>query len=244
MAGHIRQRRYKTKSGTTTRYRARYPDPAGDGTAQIEKTFKTRREAEAWLTRQGAALLTGTHVDPRLESRPFREVVEAWKGRWVKLGPKTRGGYESILNRYLLPEFGHRKVGEITTPVVQAYITRLAQTDMAPGTVRGIYSVLRSAMGAGVKLGMVRVNPCAGVELPSPSREKMLYLTPDEVRALAEAIDPHYRTMIYTAAYTGLRAGELGGLRRKRLDPLRGKLHVEETLKDVGLAQAATTPTR
>ena len=43
----------------------------------------------------------------------------------------------------------------------------------------------------------------------------MLLLTTDEVRALAEKIDPHYRVLIYVAAYTGLRSGELLALRRQ-----------------------------
>jgi integrase len=48
---------------------------------------------------------------------------------------------------------------------------------------------------------------------------------------LAAAIDPHYRVLIYTAAYTGLRAGELWGLRRMDVDLLRGVLHVRQTVK-------------
>ena len=52
--------------------------------------------------------------------------------------------------------------------------------------------------------------------------EEMLFLTADEVRAVAEAIDPHYRVLVYTAAYTGLRAGELAGLQRAgRRSPAR-----------------------
>jgi integrase len=61
----------------------------------------------------------------------------------------------------------------------------------------------------------------------------MLFLTADEVRVLAEAIEPHYRVLIYTAAYTGLRAGELAGLQRRDVDLLRGVVHVQRALKDV-----------
>jgi integrase len=88
-------------------------------------------------------------------------------------------------------------------------------------------------MGKGVRLGLVKVNPCTNVDLPRSSREEMLFLTAEEVRALAEAIDPWYRVLVYTAAYTGLRAGELLALRWSDVDLLRGVLHVRRALKDV-----------
>jgi integrase len=61
----------------------------------------------------------------------------------------------------------------------------------------------------------------------------MLFLSSAEVGKLAEAIHPHFRVLIYTAAYTGLRAGELGGLRREDVDFLHGTLTVRQALKDV-----------
>lgn len=61
--------------------------------------------------------------------------------------------------------------------------------------------------------------------------------------AVAEAIDPQYKTLIYTAAYTGMRAGELGGLQRRDVDVLRGVIHVRRALKDVN-GHLALGPTK
>jgi hypothetical protein len=82
-------------------------------------------------------------------------------------------------------------------------------------------------------MGMVKVNPCTAIDLPRARREEMLFLTADEVRAVAEQNDPHYRVLVYTAAYTGLRAGELAGLQRQDVDLLRGVIHVRRALKDI-----------
>jgi integrase len=51
--------------------------------------------------------------------------------------------------------------------------------------------------------------------------------------ALAEAIDERYGAMVLTAAYTGLRFGELAALRTERFDALRRTLRVEESLAEV-----------
>ncbi len=226
MAGHVRRR--------GKGWQARMPNPALGGAAKVERTFRTRREAEEWLTAQGAAVLRGEYIDPRLADRPWREVAEAWQATWVDLKPTTRGGYESILRHHLLPAWGGRKVGGITHEAVQKWVAGLSAAGLAPGTVRSVYSVFRSATNAGVRLGLVRVNPCAAVRLPRTPHHEMLALTAEEVRAVAEAIHPAYRALVYAAAYTGLRAGELGGLRRRNLDLLHSRLVVAEALKEVG----------
>jgi integrase len=231
MHGHIRKLR--RKNGKTS-WQARYPDPVRGGTHKVEKSFRTKQEAEDFLVNQGASVLAGNHVNPRQGNRPFREVVEAWRESWIDLEPKTRAGYEKIMRKHLLPEFGNRKVSSLTTDVVQAYVNRLVSEGKAPGTVRNIYGALRIALNTGVRLKLLAVNPCQGVKLPRARREEMLCLTAEEVRLLAEAITPHFRVLVWTAAYTGLRAGELCALRRQDVDLLRGVVHVRASLKDVG----------
>lgn len=82
-------------------------------------------------------------------------------------------------------------------------------------------------------MGLVKVNPCAKIDLPRSPCEEQVFLTAEEVRDLAEAIDPFYRVLVYTAAYTGLQAGELLALRRQDVNLLRGTLSVRRSLKDV-----------
>jgi integrase len=218
-------------------WQARYADPNNFG-KRIEKTFGPGRAgqlaADDWLTKQRSSVLSGTHVDPRQAERPFRDVIEEWRESWHRLSPTTKRRYESVIDNYLIPEFGNVPIGRITHAVVQTYVDRLvAREDIAAGTVRNVYAVLRTAMAKGVRMGLVRINPCTDVDLPRASKEPMLFLTAAEVRAVAEAIDPHYRVWVYVAAYSGLRAGELAGLQRQDVDLLRGVVHVRRALKDV-----------
>lgn len=244
MAGHItkrhepncaKRRDKQKRCNCDGPWRVRIPDPSRPGTAQIERRFPTgaKREAEAWKTAQEHALQNDDWIDPRRAARPFREVADAWRSTWVDLEPKTKHGYEALLEKHLLSEFGSRKASSITHEVVQAYINRLSADGLAAATVRNVYAALRASLNAGVRLRMIARNPCVGVKLPRPNRQPMLFLTAEEVAALADAIDPYYRTLIYLAAYTGLRAGELLALRRLDVDLLRGTLHVRRALKDL-----------
>lgn len=248
--GHVRNRG-KRKDGSTI-WQARIPDPARPGgNAQIERSFRLKSEAEAWIVSELATQHAGEWIDPRRGERPFRELAEAWKESWHRLSPTTASRYRSILDVYLVPDFGHVPVAKITHEVVQRYVDQLASEKdddekplHAPGTILNVYSVLRNALNTGVRLGIVRINPCTKIRLPRSPKEEMLFLAPEEVCALAEKIDKHYRVLIYVAAYTGLRAGELGALRRADVDLLRGVIHVRRALKDVdGRLQFGPTKT-
>lgn len=230
MAGYVRKRG-RRKDGST-KWQARYWD-VNDPSKRYEKVFRRKDEADRWLVQQSNAQLVGTHIDPRNADRPLCEVIDAWKNTWIDLEPKTKAGYESIIDKRLLPEFGSRKVSTITAAVVQKYVNELSEEGLSPATVRNVYACMRTALNAAVSHRMILVNPCLGVKLPRMRREEMLFLTAEEVRALADGIDPQYRTLILTAAYTGLRAGELLALQRADVDLLRGVVQVRRALKEV-----------
>jgi integrase len=70
----------------------------------------------------------------------------------------------------------------------------------------------------------------------------MHFLDAVQVEQLAEAIDPRYRLLVLVGAYTGLRPGEITGLKVKRLDLLRGKIEVAEALSEVDGKLTRGTP--
>jgi integrase len=83
------------------------------------------------------------------------------------------------------------------------------------------------------------------VPLPKVEREEMRFLTPAEVAALADAIAPRYRALVLVGAYGGLRIGELAGLRRSRVDLLRGTVQVAEIVVEVrGILHVGPPKTR
>ncbi len=232
MAGHIKRRTYKRADGSKREtWRARYPDPTKAGTHQIERTFATKREAENWIKRQALGVLDGTHVDPRRGERPLREVADAWRETWTDLEPRTRAGYEAILQKHVLPRFGGAKVGAVTTEAVQRYVNELA-AGKAPNTVRRIYSVLRSVLRVAVERRYVAVNPCDAVKLPrkgsaAAGREgarpaRMLFLSPPEVRTLADAMpEPLPAARVRGGVLRAARRGALGAASPRRGPPAR-----------------------
>src|SRR5918995_2289332 len=95
------------------------------------------------------------------------------------------------------------------------------------------FQLLGKVMGAAVDAGMLAQSPCRRVPLPKVEREEMRFLTPAEVATLADAVHARYRALVLVGAYGGLRIGELAGLRRSRVDLLRGTVQVAEIVVEV-----------
>jgi integrase len=112
-------------------------------------------------------------------------------------------------------------------------VADLSGRELAPATVQKAYQLLGKVMGAAVDAGMIPHSPCRRVPLPKVDREEMRFLTPAEVMRLVEAIRPKYRALVLLGAYGGLRIAELAGLRRKRVDLLRGTVEVSEIMTEV-----------
>jgi integrase len=235
MAGSVKKR------AGTDKWRARYPDPLKGGTNQIERLFSSKAEAEAWRRAMDQSRHSGAYIDPGDGNRMFAAVADEYRTTWADLEPRTKAGYDHILKLHLLPTFGGAKVSAITPDAIQRYVNRLSET-RAPNTVRRIYGVLRKVMETAVARRYIALNPCDAVRLPKPRikhGDDMVILTPAEINALADAIDPHYKVALYVAATCGLRAGELWALRRKDVDLLTGTLHVRQALKEVNGADPA-----
>jgi integrase len=139
-----------------------------------------------------------------------------------------------LLRRYALPHFGDLALVAISQRDVRAWVAELSTFGLAPATVQKAYQLLGKVMGAAVDAGMVMQTPCRRVPLPKVEREEMRFLAPAEIARLADVIDPRYRALVLFAAYGGLRIGELAGLRRGRVDLLRGTVQVAEIVTEVG----------
>jgi integrase len=224
---HIEKR---TRRGRVT-YRARYRDPAGREKARV---FNRRVDAQRFLTEVENSKLRGTWTDPALGRVLFREWLAEWWSTTTNLRPSTRARDEMLLRRYAVPRFGNQPLAAIRQREVRAWVADLAATELAPSTVRKTYHLLGKVLAAAVDAGMIVQSPCQRVPLPKIEREEMRFLTPPEIARLADAIRPGYRALVLVGAYGGLRIGELAGLRRSRVDLLRGTVEVAEIVTEVG----------
>jgi len=213
------------------RWRARYRGPDG---RERSKTFERRADAEKWLAAIEVAKARSLWIDPALGRCTFEEWTEQWATTLVDLRPSTRDRDLRIVRNHLVPHFGAMPLVRITRGTVIGFISEmLASGDHAPATVRKVGQVLNKVLKSAVEAGLIARSPCEGVRMPAEGRREMAFLTPLQINRLAEAVGPRWEALIMTAAYTGLRWGELAGLRLPRLDLERRTVTVTEQLTEL-----------
>ncbi len=208
------------------RYQARYWHLGQQVAA--DTTFATKTDARAFLAGIETDLARGTFVDRDAGRITFGEYSSWWLDQ-RPVRPRTRETYESQLNR-LLPTFANRELSSITPAEVRTWHGRLSKEGLHRNTVAKLYRLLRSIMTTAVDDGLLTINP---VRIKGASAERIVerpLLTWDDVAALADAIHPRFDALVWTAAASGLRFGELTGLTVDHVDLDRCELRVSRSL--------------
>jgi integrase len=164
--------------------------------------------------------------------------------------------YRSLLDFHIVPLIGAVKLSQITMPMVRAFEDKL-RADRSPAMVRKAVGALGAILADAQDRGLVAQNVVrnrrthirrrkerlhdarhkgklkAGIDIPSP----------DEMRVFISHLHGRWRPLFLTAAFTGLRASELRGLRWQDIDFKRGEIHVRQRADrhgDIGSPKSAT----
>lgn len=180
------------------------------------RTFRRRADAERWARDREVRKDRGDLFDARAGFRPLGEYASAWiAGR--SLAPRTRELYEDLLRRHLEPHLGTTPLVRLTTDRIRGWWSTVA-TDVSPLQAAKAYRLLRAILNTAVADGLLARNPCV---VPGAGRERSAerpLVEPEQLLALADAIDPRYRAVVLLASTGALRLGEILGLRRRHVD--------------------------
>jgi integrase len=242
----VRKRTWKTAKGETKEaWVVAYTDQHRKPRI---KTFKRKKEADAWHAKVTIEVKEGRHT-PDSDSITVREAGERWikNGEANGLERTTIDQYRTLLDSHIVPYLGNVKLSKLTGPAVSDLRIKLRDGVPAPGQdignkrspylVRRITTALSSILADAQEAGFVSQNVVrilgrkrrrskadqkrkleAGVDFP----------TPDEVRAIVGKLAGRWRPVLLTAIFTGLRASELRGLRWSDVDLDRGEMNVRQ----------------
>ncbi|WP_030836253.1 tyrosine-type recombinase/integrase [Streptomyces hygroscopicus] len=197
------------------RYQARYLGPDGiDRPAPV--TFATAGEADDWLAEQQTEVRKGDWQDPDAGAVNFGEYAAQWVDE-RDLSATTEELYRRLLRLHILPTFRAWDLDEITPPRVRTWrAERLKATGET--TVAKSYRLVKAILETAVEDELIRRNPCRIRGAGKESAPERPIATVDQVDALADAIGPRWRLMVYIAAYGPARPEEQAELRRPDVD--------------------------
>ncbi len=215
------------------------------GRRKAKRVGPLKRDAEAVASKLREAITKGAFNLPDETAPTFAELGEDWLRTVPTLRSLRQSSveiYTSFYRTHLVPFFGHRRVSEITPELIEEFITlklapggsaRFQDKPLAKTTVRVGLIALRLILQRAVRAKWLPASPMAAVEVRlQKNAEKADPLTGPELRrilASARQINPDFATMLRLWAQTGMRAGELCGLRWSDLDLDRGEAVVERT---------------
>jgi integrase len=187
-------------------------------------------------------------ADSNLAATPlFKDFADIWWSeneiRWRR---STRLGNRAVLKRHLLPTFADFPIGEITKAEVLAFRAEVAQcagrsgnATLSPKTINNLMGVLSMIMTEAADRFEFS-NPMRNVKRLRLRRKDIQPFSLDEVRLIRDTVRSDYRNYFTLRFFTGMRTGEIHGLKWSRIDWDARQILVRETV-DKGITDYTKT---
>jgi integrase len=158
----------------------------------------------------------------------------------VQLKPSTRQRYAGLLRVNVPPTWRDRPLSSVSNADVQAWVTKLSSSGPSGSTVRQAFGVLAGLVVGGAGQADPEQPSGRGAATPEGEADKR-FLSADEVARLADGAGDQ-RAVVLLLSYVGLRFGELAALRVRRVDLMRRRIEIAESVTEVNGALMFGTP--
>ena len=147
------------------RYHVQYRDE--NGRIRAASTHLRKLDADRALRDLQVNVEKVAGFDPKSGSLPLGEWSVQWLTTRHDIKPKTKAGYESLLQSRILPTFGSTPVNKLTPGMVDAWVTEMVGDGLSSARIRQAHQVLTAMMKAALRRGLVGSNPADGTPLPA-----------------------------------------------------------------------------
>lgn len=211
------------------------PDPVTGKRRRTKRCgFKSKKDAEKALALIEAEIFKGTYFKP--SNTPFKDHLYEWfKVKKNSINIQTAQVYENYMNNRIIPVLGHVKMSQLTPMLLQNYVSNLKEEGLASATIKKIYNIIKSSLDYAVNMELLPSNPSKKIHLPKDKKKEMKVWDIYEIKAfLKVASKDRLYPAFHLAITTGMRRGEILGLRWKDVDLDKGILYVRQTLSKDG----------
>jgi integrase len=191
-----------------------------------KKECPTKRAAQRLLDER---LRDVNHIDYRPSyATKFKEFADRWvKTVLIHHKPSSQHSEGSIIRVHLKPAFGDFPMREITAEVLQAWVS---SATTGQKTTRNIVDCLRSMWSTAKDWNYVQHDPFQGLRLPKKVAPKTYSFSLEESVAIIEHAREPWKTLFRIVAETGVRSGEVAGLRIEDFDQVNLTLAVRQSV--------------
>lgn len=189
--------------------------------------FATKAEAVEAMNRLQAAVADGTHIER--SRRSLGEYLGDWLTACRNIRPNTARDYGVSIHKYITVHLGSVRLQSVDRLQIRGMYRKLAESGISEKTVHNIHICLHKALQDAVDDGLLRRNPADRAHAKPKDRPEMLSWSSDELATfLAFAAQDRDLALYHVAAATGMRRGELLGLRWRDVDLDTARLVVRQ----------------
>lgn len=200
---------------------------------RITKYAKTKRECREWKK------VTLEQIENGFSFAGAQVTLSEYMIEWLRsnrtsLRPKTWSQYEQVSRVHIVPLLGHIKLKDLRPDNIQSLYNAKIEEGKSGSTIRIIHAVLHRAFTQAMNWGLIGRNPTDAVTKPKLKRKEMRVLDDNQARSLLSVVEgTRYDGLYHLALSTGLRQGEILGLRWSDLDWVTGQLEIQRQLQRV-----------
>lgn len=227
---------------------------------QKQQSFSGKTQKEAREKMQAAQVARNNHEYQEPSKLTVGEWLETWEREYLNgVKPFTRINYAQHIKNHIRPALGSRKLQQLSGPEIQGFYNQLLREGgkirchdkdgnilkkdgkpvyepipLSAKTVKNIHGVLHKALEKAVKLGYIRTNPADSCELSRVEKKEIRPLDSEDITRFMEAVQDHpFRALFLTTLFTGLRRGEVCGLRWDCVDLEHGTITINKQLQNI-----------
>lgn len=150
------------------------------------------------------------------------------------ISANTIADYKLKINKYIIPRLGEYRIKDITPGIMQNFYNDLIDIPLVPATVNITMILAKKCFKYAKKMNQIDVVPCDIEKIPvKRTKEKVKVWTEEQLKYFVSQIeDTRLYLPVIIASLTGMRAGEICGLRYKNIDLDKGIIAVKEQTKN------------
>lgn len=227
---------------------------------QIQRSFSGKTQREVRQKMQAALVDLNNHQYQEPTKMTVGEWLETWERDFlIGVKPFTKLNYSQHIRNHIIPALGNRKLQQLSGPDIQKFYNQLLReggkirchdkdgnvmkkdgqpvyvsVPLSAKTVKNIHGVLHKALEKAVKLEYIRTNPADSCELSRVEKKEIRPLDDGDISRFMEAVQNHpFRALFLTTLFTGLRRGEVCGLRWDYVDLEHGTITINKQLQNI-----------
>lgn len=222
----------KAKSGYTWSFTIENGiDPlTGKRKQTTRRGFATKKEAE------NAAKELSTQLENGLNIVDNKMTLNQYLPKWLEMAAKrkvkdtTFENYQNVINFRILPVLGHVTLKDLNGSACQNFFNLLIDQELSNGYIKTIYKIFNISLEKAIDWDLILKNPLRKVDIPKERKRKYTVWKREELLRflqVAKDEDLDYFALFFVCIYTGLRRGELLGLKWEDVNFKDGNLHIQ-----------------